>query len=156
MDYKKAFFGEYFFTKMRNDLATPELLSYLDSISHKFPGGWHSGRLDVKVLDDADLGRVKNLGILEINLNTIGCISEKPLLEWNKGEPSLKREHEGVMGVLMPLRRVRTMGVQIFMGLLNLLMANITPTYFITQLPQVIGRAEICQRQYLEHLFGRD
>jgi hypothetical protein len=154
--YGKAFFGEYFFSALRNDLVTDELLAFLDGLSHRFPGGWFSGRLDVKVKELADISTVTNLGILEVNLNAIGDIVEKDLRDWNRDSPTLLPYHTGLLGLLRPLRQVRTIIVQIYIGLINILNGNIPPLTFVSRLPIVVGRAELCSHDYMEHLFGRE
>jgi hypothetical protein len=154
--YDKAYFGDYFFSKLRYDLVSPELLAWCDKLSHNLPGGWNSGRLDLKVKADEDLKHVRNIGILEINLNAIGDIAEKPLFPWNENEPTLKEIHSGIVGMLRPVRQVRTILVQLYIGWYNLLSGNLPPSLFFARLPILIGRAELCQANYIEHLWGRE
>ena len=133
----------------RNDLITPELIQFFDELTIKM--GVFSARLDTMVSSFSDLKIGKDLKIIDVNGNAIGCIDEKPVHLFNK---------EKYNGLANTLRRLRTTWMQMYIGLMNVVVGNAKLIDVLVAFPQLIARHYQCpmgRDGNVEHLlFARE
>jgi hypothetical protein len=133
----------------RNHLITPKLVQFYDRLTKKM--GVYSARLDTMVPNLDDLQKGQFLKIIDVNGNAIGCIDEKPIHLFGKARYN---------DLANELRRIRTAWMQVYIGLMNVVLGNVKITRVLMAFPKLIARQYRCplgETGNVEHLlFARE